>query len=163
MPLGRISGHSFGIEEFARRLFRTGIVESVYPETGKVRVTFEDQGSEGVRSWEFQVLQRKTLKDKDYWMPDVGEHVVCLQLPYGPSEGFIVGSFYSTEDTPPVRTQSKRHISFADGSWVEHDTATHSMRVKSVGNVTLESSVKVTVRAPIIELRDGTPSEEIQP
>jgi len=150
------------VDEFARRLFRTGVVESVYPETGKVRVTFEDQGAEGVRSWEFQVLQRKTLRDKDYWMPDIGEHVVCLQLPYGPSEGFIVGAFYSTEDIPPVKTQSKRHVSFSDGSWVEHDTATHSMRVKSVGNVVLESDVKVTIRAPIIELKDGTPSEEIQ-
>jgi phage baseplate assembly protein V len=166
MPLGRISGHSFGIEEFARRLFRTGIVESVYPERGLVRVFFEDQGDmehQGMRSWEFQVLQRKTLKDKDYWMPDVGEHVVCLQLPYGSSEGFVVGAFYSDVDVPPVSSQSKRHVSFSDGSWVEYDTETHKMRVQVKGEVFLESAVKIIIRAPEIELLEGAPQEEIQP
>lgn len=62
-----------------------GRVSAVYPEKNTARVYREDTDSV---TGELQILKRR-----DDWFPAVGDHVVCLFLPYGSSNGFILGDF----------------------------------------------------------------------
>ena len=112
------------LRETVMRLLRVGVVTSTYPERATVRVRFGDQ--EDVVTWEMPVLYAKTHQDRVYHMPDVGEHVVTLSLPYGSSQGFVMGAIYSQADQPPVVSQDKWHVDFKDGSWMEYDRSTHT-------------------------------------
>ena len=89
-------------------MIRIGIVTQVYDDRATVRVQFPDDDEEV--SWEFPVLQRKTLKDKDYWLPDIGEHVVVVMLPYGQEQGFVIGAIYSDVEKPPEVREIKEWL-----------------------------------------------------
>ena len=127
------------------RLIRVGGVTAAYPDRATVRVRFED--ADNVVSHELRVLTRKTLRDKDYWMPDVGEQVLCLCLPHGREQGFVLGTFYSQPDKPPVTDQDKRHVLFADGTWLEYDRKTHRLtgHVKGWAELTVDENLTATV------------------
>ncbi len=88
------------------KLIRVGIVQNTIPSKMKARVLFED---ENLVSDELAILCHGSHKDKDYWMPDVGEQVLCVCLPNGRNTGFIVGAFYSEADAIPEEgTQTTR-------------------------------------------------------
>lgn len=80
-----------------------GVVSSLEPTTGTVRVTREDKGNKVTDS--LFVLQRGTKSTKDFWMPAVGDQVLCMQMPNfsgkGTGDGFVIGAFYSTVDAVP--------------------------------------------------------------
>lgn len=102
---------------------RIGVVKTTDPDNMTVRVVFED--ADGMESYDLKVLAVKTHKDKDYYMPDPGEEVLCVCLPFGQEQGFVLGAFYSRVDTPPVRSQDKRHMRFEDGTFWEYDRKMH--------------------------------------
>ena len=153
-------------------VIRIGIVTQVYDDRATVRVQFPDDDKEV--SWEFPVLQRKTLKDKDYWLPDVGEHVVVVMLPYGQEQGFVIGAIYSDAEKPPESTRDKRVIVFEDGTRIEYDRKAHKLyadvkgdaELKISGHLTCEvkkevlirSSREVTIQALRINLQNNSPT-----
>jgi len=151
------------LEKILHRLIRVGVVTQVYPEKGTVRVEIADL--DDVISYELPVLFRKTCKDKDYWMPDVGEHVVCVFLPTGAEQGFVIGAFYSHKDKTPVADQEIRRIEFSNGAFVEHDRKTGNMRINTPGDIKIEaaktikinSAIQVRIVAPdlILKAQDG--------
>lgn len=116
---------------------RVGVVTSADPAAMTVRVKVADQ--DGLVSYNLPVVVRKTLKDKDYWLPDVGEHVVCLFLPFGQEQGFCLGAIYSQADAPPVADRDKRHVVFEDETMAEYDRKEHDLRICVRGG--LETSV----------------------
>lgn len=126
-----------------KSIIRVGRVSSVDPSTATARVVFEAQG---LVSYNLPVLQRQTLRNKDYYLPDVGEHVVCIFLPTGNAEGFILGSIYSDEDKPPVVSADKRVVCFEDGTMLEYDRSSHTLTIYAVGpiNVTAAGNVNIS-------------------
>lgn len=78
------------MEEQFRELVRVGVVTNIYPERGTVRVHLVDADDQV--SYELSVVYQKTGKDKEYWMPDIGEHVVCLFSGQGMEQGFCAWS-----------------------------------------------------------------------
>ncbi len=90
---------------------RVCIVESTNPEKVTVRVRIPDL--DNLISYDLQVLQRKTRKDKDYWIPDLQEEVFCLFLGNGLECGFVLGALYNTEDKPPANSQDKQHTALS--------------------------------------------------
>lgn len=114
------------IEEMVRHVVRVGVVVSTNPAAGTVRVQLGDADS--LVSYDLPVLQRQTLKTKDYAMPDVGEQVLAAFLPFGIEQGFVLGAMFSRADAVPVADQDKRHTDFGDGSWVQYDRAAHRMQ-----------------------------------
>lgn len=112
--------------------YKTGVVSEIDPDAVKARVRFDDL--EGLETAMIAVGQRKTLKDKDYWMPDVGEHVVCL-MDVNLEDGVIVCAIYSDADAPPVSDPDKRHVRFNDGTSIEYDRRLHRLRIECVGDV----------------------------
>lgn len=148
------------MESIMRQLVRVGVVTSTNDEAGTAKVQFLDRS--GVVSHDFRVLVRNTLKNKDYWMPDINEQVICVCLPTGTQEGFILGSFYSNKTTPPVTDKKQRHVEFEDGTTVDYDRETHTLTVdipEDGGNVVVNAHTKVTVNSPAIDLGENSDLE----
>jgi len=115
---------------------RVGEVVAVYPEKAAARVKFLDMDEE--TSYELPILYSHTYKDKAFWMPRVGEKVVCLMLDL--TDGFIVGAFYHRENPTPVANANKVTVVFEDGSTVEYD--------KSAGRLYLDVKEKLEIVVP---------------
>ena len=120
----------FGNDEALGRindLIKIGEVSSINPAKCTARVVFADD--DGVVSYDLPILQKNTFKSSDYWMPDVGEDVLCVFLPSGVEEGFILGSFYAGEIVPPESTEKRRTVVFEDGTKACYDKASHTLMV----------------------------------
>lgn len=66
-----------------KNIIRKGTVHSVKEGAMKARVKFGDKG--GIISGELHVLVTTE------WMPEIGDMVLCLMIPDGDGEGYIVG------------------------------------------------------------------------
>lgn len=122
-----------------KNLIRLGVVSSKNPSNMTVRVVFD--GKENLVSAELPVLNRGSQQVKDYWLPDVGEQVVCLFLPNsngnGVNEGYVLGSHFSMRDAPVMTGDGIRRIDFGDGSYVEHDRSNGNLTIHATGVVTI--------------------------
>ena len=128
-------------------VFKVGIVNDIDEAAVKARVMFADL--DNLETAFIPVGQRKSRDDKDYWMPDVGEHVICL-MDANAEDGVILCAIYSDADAPPVRDKNKRHVRFKDGTWLEYDRSTGHMEVNCVNTVTVQAAAQITLRAPNI-------------
>jgi len=135
------------MDPILKNLIRVGIVSSTNPEKCTARVAFEDRSA--VVSFDLPILVRGSLQNKDYWMPDPGEHVVCLFLPSGNAQGFILGSLYSEKDKPPITDGNKRHITFPDGTKIEYDRVTHTMTIDIKGSINIVVNGDVNVSGDV--------------
>lgn len=146
------------IKESLNQLIKIGEVSSVDPARGTARVTFDDDDS--LVSYDLQVLQRNTYDNKDYAMPDVNEDVVCLFLPCGSEDGFILGSVYSGEITPPESDGDVRTVVFSDGTKISYNRKSHTLSaeigktsiVADQQNVNVNTDGTATVKASTINL-----------
>lgn len=129
-----------------KNLIRVGRVSSIGKATA--RVVFPDR--QNMVSYDLSVIVRQSQDNKDAWMPDIGEQVVCLFLPSGHAQGFILGSFYSDEDMPPVDDPNKRHVTFADGTSIEYDRGTHTLTVNAQGPVNIVAAGNVNITGDVI-------------
>jgi phage baseplate assembly protein gpV len=102
--------------------FRVGIVREQDTARAKVRVVFPDYDE--VTSWWLSVVYAKTQNDKFYWMPDIGEQVVCL-MDVRDEAGAVLGAIYSSADVPPASNPEVAQFSFADGTRLEYDRSAH--------------------------------------
>jgi len=132
-------------------MVKTGVVASTDPASGTARVELSDE--DGLISFDLGVLVRKTHRDKDYWMPDVGDQVLCLFLPFGLEQGFVLGAFYSGPDAVPVSSQDKRHVLFEDGTWLEYDRKSHTLSGHIKGKVdaiTVDQDAVLEVKGDVL-------------
>ena len=127
------------------RLIRVGEVTTVDPAKLTCRVTFDDDA--GYTSAELPVLQPNTFKNKDYALPDIGEDVLCLFLPGGVERGFVLGSFYAGNVTPPASSQDVREVKFSDGTVVKYDRSAHKLTADVKGDVSVKATGKIDVEA----------------
>lgn len=134
---------------------QTGKVTTIDSTTGTVRVEIEEQDNK--ISAPLLVLYRGTLKNKDYWMPKVGERVLCLFTKR--SEGFVLGAYYSDGTPPPCTDPDKRCIEFEDGSMIEYDAKTHKLNLSVTGEINIESKGPVKINGQLIS-PGGTASTE---
>jgi len=75
-------------------------------------------------SWWLPVVFFKTQDDKAYWIPDIGEQVVCL-MDLRDEAGAVLGAIYSSADAPPVNSADKFYLGFKDGARFEYDRVAH--------------------------------------
>jgi phage baseplate assembly protein V len=138
--------------------YRTGIVaqiESVPPY--RVRVQFPDQAN--VLSWWLPVQVMKTMNDKDFWQPDIGEQVSVVMDEWD-ENGIVTGGVPSTVDSAPSGlTPADRYTQFSDGTIIHYNTSTHQLQVTlgaggqmaltqpSGGSIELDSSGNVEIQA----------------
>jgi len=108
-------------------MFRVGIVQEQDAGRARVRVTFADYDQ--LRSWWLPVVVPKTQNDKAYWIPDLGEQVVCL-MDARDEAGAVLGAIYSSADTAPVDSADKWHLAFNDNASFEYDRAAHVLNLE---------------------------------
>lgn len=125
------------------RVIKIGEVSSVDYKNATARVVFSDE--DDAVSYDLQVMQKNTVENKDYVMPDVGEEVICLFLPCGDADGFILGSVYAGEITPPETSKDKRTVVFSDNTKISYDRSSHTLSA-TIGGVSIiadQKNVKV--------------------
>lgn len=121
----------FDAPERAPSLIKLGEISSIDPGRGTARVVFDDEM--GLVSYDLPVLQRNTLKNHDFAMPDVGEDAIVLFFGEGQEDGVILGSIYAGEVTPPESTEDRRTVVFDDDTRVCYDRQEHKLTVTIEG------------------------------
>lgn len=106
-------------------MLRFGIISQINPQAVQARVKFGDDES---TSFWLPILQTKTMKDKFYAMPDIGEQVVCL-MDENSEDGVVLGSIYSTEDTPVINTEKQISLNLDNNSLINIDKETNTLTV----------------------------------
>lgn len=121
----------FDAPERAPSLIKLGEISSIDPGRGTARVVFDDE--DGLVSYDLPVLQRNTLKNHDFAMPDIGEDAIVLFFGEGQEDGVILGSIYAGEVTPPESTENRRTVVFDDDTRVCYDRQEHKLTVTIEG------------------------------
>lgn len=132
--------------EVLKSLIKIGEVSSVDYAKGTARVVFDDDDS--IVSNDLPVLQTNTLQNKDHALPDIGEDVVCLFLPSGNEEGFILGAVYAGEVQPAETSKDIRSVTFLDGTEIKYDRAAHLLSVKIDGTTITANRENVGINTP---------------
>lgn len=112
-------------------LIKIGEVSSIDPAKCTARVVFDDEDS--IVSYDLPVLQRNTLKNHDFAMPDIGEDAIVLFFGEGQEDGVIIGSIYAGEVTPSESTENRRTVVFDDDTRVCYDRQEHKLTVTIEG------------------------------
>ncbi|MBS7328946.1 MAG: phage baseplate assembly protein V [Oxalobacter sp.] len=154
--------------EAANRLIKIGEVSSIDPARCTARVVFDDEDS--LVSYDLPVIQRNTLETADYHMPSIGEDVLCI-FPQGGDDGFIIGSWYAGEITPPAATEDIRMVKFKDGTVIQYDMASHTLTatiegtelkadrqtvdITGTSTVNIKSATAINIESAVINLKMG--------
>ena len=120
-------------------MLRFGIVSQIDPINVQARVNFKDDES---TSYWLPILQTKTLKDKFYSMPDIGEQVTCL-MDENSEDGVILGAIYSTEDVPAVTSEKQISLNLENNSLINIDKETNSLNI-TFENINLNGNINHT-------------------
>lgn len=116
---------------------RYGRVSSINPEMMTAKVLFDDEDNNVTD--ELEIIVRNSKNNKDYALPDVGEYVVCLFLDNDRNSGFIVGAVYSSNNMPLHNNADVRAVDFADGTSIEYNRATGSLRINCTGDLIINA------------------------
>lgn len=142
------------LEAIVKNMIKVGIIESFNEENATARVVFQDIN---IKSYDLPIIVKQSQNNKDYWIPDIGESVLCLFLPTGIESGFILGSYYNKKDRPPVTDQNKRTVKFSDGTILEYDRKTHKLTADVKGDIDIKATGKVDINANgAITINSGT-------
>lgn len=135
---------------------KIGVVSSINREKATARVHFED--CDDAVSDELSVIPFRTMKTKHYWMPCVGEMVICLFAANGPETGFIIGSAYSEADTPPEDVGEKDCVGiwFEDGTIIKYELETNTLVLDCVGEINIVAKQPITIKAESDVYLDGS-------
>lgn len=120
-------------------MLRFGIVSQINPVLAQARVNFGDDDS---TSFWLPILQTKTLKDKFYSIPDIGEQVACL-MDENSEDGVILGSIYSTEDVPVVTSEKQISLNLENNALINIDKETNTLTI-TFENINLNGNINHT-------------------
>ncbi len=137
-----------------KKLIRVGTVSSVNAAAGSVRVAFAAQ--DDMVTYELPVITRGSKNNKDYWLPDVDEQVLCLFLPNtsgrGVCDGFVLGTFYSSVDAPVENSGDVHAVKYGDGTIIKHDRSTGKLTINATGDIDIIAGGNVTINGQTIYL-----------
>jgi phage baseplate assembly protein gpV len=137
--------------EFRRRAFRVGIVRQQDLANARVRVGFAE--FDQMLSYWLPVVVSKAQNDKVYWVPDVGEQVVCL-MDERDEAGVVLGAIYSDVDRAPANSADKCHLGFKDGTTIEYDRGAHVLALTFPDATTIKYDAGA--HALVLDFSDGT-------
>lgn len=126
-------------------VIRVGEVTSVDAAAHKAAVTFDDD--DGQTSGMLPVIIPNTLENRDHCLPDIGEDVLCLFLPTGTEEGFILGSFYAGNVNTPESSVDVRAVTFKDETRIAYDRSGHKLTADVKGDVSVTATGKIEMKS----------------
>lgn len=128
---------------------KAGFVTALDEQLGRVRVRLPDL--DDLETWWLPVLQGKTHQDKHWCLPDLGEHVAVLLDGRG-EVGVVLGAITGQRDAPATPSVDHHTVIFRDGTRIDYDRAAHRLTVRCVGDIVIESTTHITLKAPRIDL-----------
>jgi phage baseplate assembly protein V len=148
------------LEDSVKQLIRVGFVVGREDGFHRVRVEVPDTTSGALTTHSLQVLTMRAKEDRSYDLPDVGDQVLCLFLPFGKEVGFVLGSMYSEEEMPPVDSGDKTHRTYKDGTVMEYDRDSHQYTadikgaagMKTEKDIKAEAGTTIETTAPLTRL-----------
>ena len=130
---------------------RYGKVSSVDLKKGTARIFFEDR--DDAVTAELPVLQKNTMTNKFYWMPQVGETAACLYATNEQETGIIIGTIYSEVDTPPTDAKNGKvdGVWYEDGTVIKYDHTEKTLDIKCTGKmiINVENDLTITAKGKI--------------
>ena len=120
-------------------MLRFGIVSQINPVLAQARVNFADDES---TSYWLPIIQSKTMKDKFFVMPDIGEEVACL-MDENSEDGVILGAIYSSVDLPVVTSEKQISVNLENSSLINIDKETNTLTI-TFENINLNGNINHT-------------------
>ena len=120
-------------------MLRFGIVSQINPVLAQARVNFADDES---TSYWLPIIQNKTMKDKFFVMPDIGEEVACL-MDENSEDGVILGAIYSSVDLPAVTSEKQISVNLENSSLINIDKETNTLTI-TFENINLNGNINHT-------------------
>jgi len=140
-----LEGRIAALERASKNVIRVGIVVERRVQGCKVRVQFPDNDMQ-VSYW-CLVLQHKAHRDQMFWLPDLGELVVCLFQGHAHEQGFVLGAIYSQQDLiPPAATLDRLVVRDSGGNEMLMDRRIRKIRITTTelhlfGNLVVHGEV----------------------
>lgn len=135
----------FEFSDLERRLallIRYGTVQEADYAAARVRVAMGG----AVSHW----LPWITLRaggDRSWWAPEPGEQVLVLSPSGETAQGVVLGSIFRAAHPAPAASPDVDRRVYADGAVVEYDREAHRLHALIPGDVILEASKGVNVKA----------------
>lgn len=93
-----------------------------------------------------------------YGLPKVGDTVMCVFMPGGIEDGFVIGSYYHKEEEPPVKDKNKFYKRFSDGTVVEYDEGSGKLTVENPKDVVLKTQNSITKETQTLQIKADSSS-----
>lgn len=122
---------------------RRGLVVDRDPKAMRVKVQFQDE-DDLVTQW-IDVVAKSSTGVSAFQMPGEKDEVWCAMDAKGEA-GCLIGSRYNAKDAPSGSTNDQVVITFA-GGFIQLDTGTGNMAVRTPGSVDIQSAGSFTVTA----------------
>ncbi|MCL2458900.1 MAG: phage baseplate assembly protein V [Desulfobulbus sp.] len=141
------------LEQNRGAVLRWGTVTEVDEKAGSARVKIND--ADGIVTMPLRVLQRRTLKDQEQSLPDIGEQAACLFAGQGFEQGLVLGASYSDKDPSPGRPPHVWYRKFEDGTELEYDRQAHKLTINVSGAIDIKASGAITINAAQVRIQEG--------
>lgn len=102
---------------------RVGKVTNVYPDTGKVKVLYEDSNNTSMP------LSMLTMNN-EYSMPAVGDRVLTIHMENGSSKGFVLGTYYGGGTKPTASSGYRKDL--GGGAYVSCKNGKYLLKASNV-------------------------------
>ncbi len=129
------------LKRIVRSMIRKGTVCAVDPKTMSVKVEFSEKDS--LPSPFLPVLCQGAGGNKCYWLPDIGDQVVCLYEANdkNASSGWVLGTYFTEAHPPQVADVEIRRLDFGDGSFMEFNRSNGSLTIQCTGNIVINGKM----------------------
>ena len=129
------------LNRIVRSMIRKGTVCAVDPKTMSVKVEFSEK--DGLPSPFLPVLCQGAGGNKCYWLPDIGDQVVCLYEANdkNASSGWVLGTYFTEAHPPQVADAEIRCLDFGDGSFMEFNRSNGSLTIQCTGNIVINGKM----------------------
>ncbi len=133
-----------------KNLIRIGRISSVNAVKGTVRVVIEDQQD--------IVTDELPMLAFEYYMPEVGDLVLCTFLGNGISQGLCLGRYFSDQNPPPVTDQKIYSRDFGDGTSIQYNKTSKELSITAAGDlkISVEGDLTISVKGNITSTADGS-------
>ena len=138
------------LRQMLQRIVAVGEVVEVDEVLHRVRVKLPDRD---VVTGFLHVLVPVSHQTYFYGLPKVGDTVLCIFLPHGIEDGFVIGSYYHRQEEAPVKDRNKFYKRFADGTVIEYDEAVGKLTVENPKEVVLKVQNSITKETQALRIR----------